>query len=641
MSADSWVQPHSAPIGSLAESFYFGPSEGRLFGWLHRPRAKVRTDLALIICQPFGYEAICSHRGSRALAEASAALGVPALRFDYLGTGDSAEIDPEADQIDVWSRDILRAIQELQKRSGVERICLLGFRMGALLATLVANQCAAVRGLVLIAPVISGRRYLRELRTTRLASLLSSGESPESASPGDASTAHPHPLEVSGFSMSAATLSSLAKLDLMNVDVPQTCDTMIIDGSSLPAARDWVEQRSKRGSPVHYSALPGVFEMMITAPQFLVSSPPMVAATSEWLAKHLNKSALTEGADSPAANAHLAPSVETLTLAGASASPSEALIERPVFFGSENLLFGIVTEPGQGEIRRRAVILLNSGADHHVGPSRIHVSIARRWARSGYYVLRMDLAGLGDSATRAASPEDEVFPPAALDDVRAGIELLKTRYGIREITLAGLCSGAYHALRAAVAGLPVDRILMVNPLNFFWKKGMMLDDLQVSEVILNPGRYRQRVLSRAAWKRLLSGRVNIWRIAEIYVQRTLLPLQSMFRDAARRLRIHLPHDLGRELEEIVARGVQIVFVFAHGEPGIELLNIEGGASVKRIGHKCRIRMIERADHAFSHSGPRAALENILSEELFAPAHPGGARQDAAADSGSVTAKRPS
>jgi alpha-beta hydrolase superfamily lysophospholipase len=639
MSADSWVKPHSAPIGSLAESLYFGPNEGRLFGWLHRPRAKARTDVGVIICQPFGYEAICSHRGARALAEASATLGVPALRFDYLGTGDSAEIDPDADQIDVWSRDILRAVEELQKRSGVERICLLGFRMGALLATLVANQSAAMQGLVLIAPVISGRRYLRELRTRRLASLLASGESPESISPDDASSAHPHSLEVSGFSLSAATLSALSKLDLMNFEVPPTCDTLVIDGSSLPAARAWAEQLSKRGSPVQYWALAGVFEMMITAPQFLVTSLPLVDATSKWLAQHLNKSARQKSADSATADLRVDPTAETLMLPGACASPSQGLIERPVFFGSEASLFGIVTEPCQGEIRRRAVILLNAGADHHIGPSRIHVSIARRWARSGYFVLRMDLAGLGDSATRAGSPDDEVFPPAALEDVRAGIELLKTRYGIGDITLAGLCSGAYHALRAAVAGQPVGRILMVNPLNFFWKQGMMLDDLQVAEVILNPGRYRQRVFLGAAWKKLLSGRVNIWRIVKIYVQRALLPVQSLFRDAARRLRIQLPYDLGRELEEIGARGVQIVFVFAHGEPGIDLLKIEGGASVKRIGQRCRIRMVERADHAFSHSGPRAALENILSEELFAPAH-SGALQDTAAGSGPMTAKRP-
>src|ERR1700722_17981292 len=113
MSADPWVQTYCAPIGSLAESIYFGPDGARLFGWLHRPRV-AKTDTGLVICQPFGYEAICSHRAARSLAEAAAALGMPALRFDYLGTGNSAGTESEADQIDVWSRDVLTAIAELQ-----------------------------------------------------------------------------------------------------------------------------------------------------------------------------------------------------------------------------------------------------------------------------------------------------------------------------------------------------------------------------------------------------------------------------------------------------------------------------------------------------------------------------------------------
>lgn len=615
MSADPSAETHRAPIGNLGECLYFGPVEARLFGWLHRPQAAARTDLGLVICPPFGYEAICSHRAARSLAEAAAAMGVPALRFDYRGTGDSAEIEPEADQIDAWSQDVLSAIAELQRHTGVTRICLLGFRLGGLLAALSASQCKAVQSLVLIAPVISGRRYLRELRTMRLAGLLrsSSDDSSGSAASDDAKTAQALPLEVAGFSLSPATLAALEKIDMAKIMLSPRCDVLVIDGASMPVARGWAEEQSRLGRRTQYLALPKVIELMITAPQYALASPPMLTATAEWLAQYLDRSAPADHDRSPVIDARPMSSAGFLSLSAPAHSPSTTLTERPVFFGSEVSLFGIVTEPVQGEKRRRAVILLNAGADHHVGPSRVHIALARRWARSGYFVLRMDLAGLGDSGTRPASPEDDAFPPAALEDIRAGIDFLKARYGIRDITLAGVCSGAYHALRAAVAGLSVGRILMVNPQNYFWTQ----KDMQLAEVIQNPIVYRQRVLSREAWKRLFSGEVSPWRIARIYGRRAILPLESMLRDLARRLRIHLSDDLGRELEDIALRGVRIVFVFAEGEPGLDLLKLEAGSSVKRLGSRCRVRIIERGDHVFSESGPRATLEDILTEELFA------------------------
>jgi hypothetical protein len=187
------------------------------------------------------------------------------------------------------------------------------------------------------------------------------------------------------------------------------------------------------------------------------------------------------------------------------------------------------------------------------------------------------------------------------------------------MTLAGLCSGGYHALRAAVAALPVNRILLVNPQNFFWRQGDSLQDLQLYEVVHNPGLYKERVFSVGAWRRLLTGQVNLLRIVKIYAQRPVLALQSSLRYVARRLRIHLPNDLGWELEEVAARGIQMTMVFARGEPGLELLRIQGGSSaVRRLGDKCRLRILDSGDHTFSHRGPRAVLEEVLSLELFAP-----------------------
>ena len=247
----------------------------------------------------------------------------------------------------------------------------------------------------------------------------------------------------------------------------------------------------------------------------------------------------------------------------------------------------------------------------------MYVSMARHWAQHGYVVLRMDLGGVGDSGTRPGRTENDVFPQEALDDIRAAIELLRSSYGIRDVTLAGLCSGAYHALRAAVAGVSVNRILMINPQNYFWRPGETLDGVQLVEVVRNPGLYRERLFSPAAWKRMLTGNVNILRILKIYLQRPLLAAESTLRDIARRLHLRLPNDLGTELEEIVARGVRVVFVFARGEPGIGLLELQAGSSVKRLAERCHIHIISSGDHVFTRSGSRAMMEEVVSQELFA------------------------
>jgi alpha-beta hydrolase superfamily lysophospholipase len=589
----------------VSEPLYFTSDGQRLFGWLHRPTGEQTSEMGLVICQPFGYEAVCAHRSIRAFAEMAAALGMPTLRFDYLGTGDSADGEPASDQIESWLRDVVSAAGELRRRTGVPRICLLGFRLGALLAAVAARDAAA-DALILIAPVLSGRRYLRELRTIAL-----TGAGAARASLSDKQAAGSGALEAGGYLLSAPTIARLSETEVATAAHALASEVLIIDRDDLPVPATWSDRVKSLGVRTRYMALPGFVKMMMTPPQFARVPEPMLQAAREWL--------LDSGAAkrcTPDDAAQPPPAVTELVLAGNGNDPGASLHERPVSFGPDCVLFGIVTEPRREERRKRAVILLNSGADFHVGSGRIYVSVARRWARRGYVVLRMDLAGLGDSATRPGRAHDEVFPPAAIDDMRAAVELVRSRYGVGEVTLAGLCSAAYHTLQGAIAGLAVNRILMVNPNNLSWKESTEQGDLQLVDVVREAS--RERALSLHNLKRLLRGQIDVPTVTRIYLHRTRITIEALARDAARRLHIRLPRDLGWQLQELVARGVKVVFVFARGEPGLELLRVQAGSVVRRLGDRCRIHIIDSGDHTFTFSGPRAQLEQVLSDELFAP-----------------------
>jgi alpha-beta hydrolase superfamily lysophospholipase len=595
---------------------YFPPGEQRLFGWIHYPsRGPMRSRTGLVVCKPFGYEGICAHRSMRAIAEATAELGIPALLFDYQGTGDSAEICAQADQIAVWIQDVVLAIEEIKRISGVERVCLLGTRLGGLLAIEAARQSSSVDSVILIEPVVSGVRYLREIRRVRLAASLSSGQPLESANSKEDA------IDVSGYPLFSKTVNTLSGIDLMKLEAPPAPRALVIDRTDLPSARQWCDAMFSKGADIEYVKLPGFLEMIMTPAESATIPTAMIEKIREWLPRAAGNPSVEASFGRESPDAQKRASCDSFMLIPheeGQSGPAAPLAERALRFGPDRMLFGVITEPPVGELRKRAVIFLNTGAVHHVGLNRMSVALSRRWARRGYLSLRMDLAGIGDSETRPGRPLHEVFPPTAIEEIRAAIELVRTGPGISDVTLVGTCSGATLALRAAIAGLPVNRIFLVNPMIFFWKKSVSNSDIRrISEAVKNPIGYRQRIFSALHWKRLLTGQVQLGVVPRVYLHRLLLGVRSTVREIARRVRVHLPGDIGWELESIAARGVKIVFIFARDEPGIDLLNIEAGSSLSRLGDRCHVRIIEGGDHAFSEQASRSTLENLLSEELFA------------------------
>jgi alpha/beta superfamily hydrolase len=131
---------------------------------LYQPaRAGAEAGRAVVLCNPFGQEAIRAHRFFRILSQRLATAGVDVLRFDYFGTGDSAGDDAQFD-LEGAVLDTLAAAELLRGLGGARHLVFAGLRLGAAIAALAAREASSAgTRLALIEPVVDGVAYLRSL----------------------------------------------------------------------------------------------------------------------------------------------------------------------------------------------------------------------------------------------------------------------------------------------------------------------------------------------------------------------------------------------------------------------------------------------------------------------------------------------
>jgi hypothetical protein len=228
----------------------------------------------------------------------------------------------------------------------------------------------------------------------------------------------------------------------------------------------------------------------------------------------------------------------------------------------------------------------------------------------------MDIAGIGESPARPGDQENVVYPPHATDDVRAAIEYLREKWNRQDVRATGICSGAYHAFKAAAAGMQLSGVVLINPLTFFWKEGMSLEypEYRVAADIM---RYRVNIWQPASWRKLLTGRVNLWESAQVLGRRARTLMLAPLLDAVYAFRAPLPDDLRGELSSVVRAGIDLQFVFAANDPGVELLREQGGAVARKLRASgvLRVETIPGADHTFTDPVKRAALVKALERAL--------------------------
>ena len=149
---------------SAGEKFlpkFFRCDHKQLYALNHCPVAGADRHEAVLICNATGHEYQSCHRAMRQLAVQLAKSGRHVVRFDYFGTGDSSGEYTQA-TLAQWRQDVADAIDECRRFSGLDRVSIVGIRLGATLAAQVASGRDDVENLVLYAPVLSGDTILAE-----------------------------------------------------------------------------------------------------------------------------------------------------------------------------------------------------------------------------------------------------------------------------------------------------------------------------------------------------------------------------------------------------------------------------------------------------------------------------------------------
>ncbi|MDB4957471.1 MAG: hypothetical protein JWO36_5040 [Myxococcales bacterium] len=575
---------HRIATPPRAEGCFFRGSGRARFGVVHKPSVRHALGIGLVIVPPFGYEAICTHRSLRHLAEAGARAGLVAVRLDLDGTGDSEGNDLEHGRLDAWLASIADAC-DLARGSGANRIVLAGVRLGATLASLAAAQRNDVAGVIAIAAVPSGKALVREGRALQMQ--LALAPAPDGRTSDDVH-------ELVGFALTGETRTALSQIDLVKAQRAPAPAMLIVDRDDLAGNDKWTAALRALGVEVEVQRLPGYVAMV---------ADPHCSEVPHAIVEAAIRFAVTRPALPVTSSAEVIASPRAL-LGG---DVTEDLVEL------DNWMTGIAT---RGHTRsERAVILLNAGATYRIGPNRLHVELARRLAARGDLVLRVDLSGLGDSAARPGAAENVVYSDHAIADVGLAVAWARQQ-GAHKVAVVGLCSGAYHALKAAVDGQLIDTVVPINPLTFFWKPGMPLD-FAAFRVTTETARYQKSLASPSSWLKLLRGDVNVVRVARILGERARDVAEHRARDVARRLRVPLTDDLGGELLALGRRDIAMRFIFAGDDPGHSLLVEQAGSALPRLTRtgKLSMHVVAAADHTFTPRWSHGLLLDAISRAV--------------------------
>ncbi len=558
---------------------------GSTIGFLYPGKSRV----GILMLSAIGFEEMCLRSTWRSLAGEMSIAGLPCLRFDYPGTGDA--LDVEAPQgIDDWLSTARLAAQTLRTQSGCERLILLGQGFGGAIAASIAKDIGDVDACVFMAPVINGKRYLRELSawarmlTTRI------GIEPD---PDDTTGC-----AVAGLALPEARLAAISKMNLFEIPTCPAPRALLVGRQSHAGETAFVTQLEKLGMSVSRIDYSGIDNLMTDPTQ---ATPPKetIARVVEWVRETASEIRVASYVKRP-----LAKTLPT-RLAG------DHFVERPVRFGEGERLFGVLCQP-IGRSHGPTVVFVNAGRDYHIGWARVTIAQARALAAEGIASIRFDLGGIGDSLPSAETKE-VLYSDEQILDVRAALDFIDSQ-GLRHPILVGRCSGAYAAFNTAVADDRVKEVIMINIERFVWDPNENVDDA-LRYAHRSIGDLGATLRRPGGMMRLLRGNLRVAAVTRYLWFRALKQLSIRLAPYLKGLtkQGRLYEEVHRRMRVLTARGVSASLVFSDNDIGLMEFHRYFSVDGDKIARYPQVEfaLVPDADHNFTHQGARDRLLVVL------------------------------
>jgi pimeloyl-ACP methyl ester carboxylesterase len=288
-----------------------------------------------------------------------------------------------------------------------------------------------------------------------------------------------------------------------------------------------------------------------------------------------------------------------------------------------------ISFPGRDKV---GIILSVSALKYRVCSYRLNVKIGRRLSREGFFVLRFDPLGIGDSQGNLPSALGlnhflEIQTGRYVKETKAAIDFFKKEYKLDQIVLLGLCGGAITMLITGAKDLRVNKLILLGiPVlleNIPESKPEFKDTITTPEYagqVLST--YKSKLLSPQAWFRLITFKSEY----QTLTKSISLYFRKFFKKNNSKKNPRFNDLFLSSFKNFIFQGKKILFINGEFDPATWEFKSEFEdrylKNLKNPDSVYKIHLIKKANHIFSLSECQAELLDKISTWL-SQEYPGG------------------